>query len=133
MQKNGLTVEQEDRLVEVFNELNARHFASQLPTPRFMSAKLGKLHGMYLPIVKIISLPPKTLERGRDFYADTMLHELIHFALEVRTGDHAQHHGQAFVDLANTIGASLGLPTVRLGEDAVLYWPQSARGADYPR
>lgn len=117
-------------LNEVFDEMNAKHFGGALPRPTFSVNKLGGRYANYAPRVRIIFLHPRTLDQDRKFVADTLLHELVHYALELRTGDHAQDHGAAFVALANEIGASLGLPAVTIGSDAVVEWPQSLRPTD---
>lgn len=116
---------------EIFEELNSRHFGGDLKCPRFGVSSLGDHFASYAPGVHLIFLHPRTLDQSRRFIADTLLHELVHYALEVRTGRHEKDHGPAFVALANEIGCSLGLPPVSIGTDAVLEWPQSVRPKDY--
>jgi predicted SprT family Zn-dependent metalloprotease len=120
----------EHEVVAIFDSLNAAHFGGELPRPKFMQSALLAF-GYYMSRVHIIALHPRTLQQDRKYIADTVLHELVHYALELRTGDHDKDHGKAFVDLANEIGASLGLPAVCEGNAAVLEWPQSVRPADY--
>jgi predicted SprT family Zn-dependent metalloprotease len=115
---------------ELFDELNREHFDGGLQRPKFAVDKLGH-YAFYAPHVEIIFMHPRTLDQERKFVADTLLHELLHYALEVRTEDHAQDHGAAFVGLANEIGARLGLPAVQVGTDAVVEWPQSVRPVAY--
>jgi predicted SprT family Zn-dependent metalloprotease len=116
---------------ETFDELNSAHFGGALPRPKFVVNGLGGRFANYAPQVHLIFLHPRMLDQSRRFVADTLLHELVHYALELRTGDHDQGHGPAFVSLANEIGAKLGVPRVTLGTEAVLEWPQSVRPADY--
>jgi predicted SprT family Zn-dependent metalloprotease len=116
---------------ELFNELNVAHFNGTLAPPKFFINKLGGQYASYAPIARIIFFHPRTLDQDRKYVSDSLLHELLHYALEIRTGDHAQDHGSHFVNLANEIGARLGLPMVQLGTDAVLEWPQSVRPKDY--
>lgn len=118
-------------LNELFDDLNRQHFAGEIPKPKFAVNKLGGQFANYAPIAHLIFFHPRTLEQDRKFVADTLLHELLHYVLELRTGDHAPDHGPAFVALANEIGAKLGLPEVSLGSNAVLEWPQSVRPPDY--
>jgi hypothetical protein len=118
-------------LDEVFDQLNRDHFQGALARPKFAVSKLGGRFANYAPTVHLIFIHPRTPDQDRRFVGDTLLHELVHYALELRTGDHAQDHGPAFVDLANVIGARIRLPAVRLGSDAVLEWPQSVRPEGY--
>jgi SprT-like family len=120
-----------DWLLDEFNALNARHFGGLLPRPRgFRVNDLG-YKAFYVPEVRLFFFHRRTLDQDRKFISDTLLHEMIHCALELETGDHAQDHGQPFVDRANAIGATLGLRSVELGTDEVLDWPQSVRPPDY--
>jgi predicted SprT family Zn-dependent metalloprotease len=82
-----------------------------------------------MPKVQIIGFHPRTLAQDDKYIADSLLHELIHYVLELRTGDHDQHHGNAFMTLANEVGASLGLTAATSA--TVIEWPQSLRPADY--
>lgn len=91
---------------EVFEELNGTHFGGALPRPSFSTSKFAGYFASYAPVV--------------------------HYALDLRTGDRQQAHGLPFVDLANEIGANLGLASVEPGTDAVITWPQSVRPKDYP-
>jgi predicted SprT family Zn-dependent metalloprotease len=128
--RTSLSVEAEGKLVAIFDALNARHFGGVLPRPkRFLQMNFGGCFAFYMPKVQILGLHPRTLEQDEKFIADSLLHELVHYALELRTGDHDQHHGEAFIALANEIGASLGLPAV--ASTTVTEWPQSLRPAEY--
>ncbi|MEO8902202.1 MAG: SprT-like domain-containing protein [Polyangiaceae bacterium] len=118
-------------LPDMFADLNARHFDGRLPLPPFAVLSLNGWFGFYAPKIHMISLHPRTLDQDRAFVADTLLHEMVHYALEVETGDHEQNHGPRFVEMANRIGNSLGLRQVQLGSDSVLEWPQSVRPADH--
>jgi hypothetical protein len=82
-------------------------------------------------------------EEGRyRFVADVLMHEMIHqYQQEVseKTEDSYHGHGPHFRDLANMIGADLGLPPVRdskkRGNSADLpscaYWPHNVRPVEY--
>ncbi|RYZ18021.1 MAG: hypothetical protein EOO70_00135 [Myxococcaceae bacterium] len=118
-------------LDQIFNDLNNKHFGGSLQRPDFSVSSMGGHFAFYAPVVRMIFFHPRTLDQTREFITDTLLHELVHYALEVRTGDHSQDHGPAFVQLANEIGAALRLPAVQQGTDAVITWPQSVRPKDY--
>src|SRR5262249_48651882 len=74
--------------------------------------------------------------------ADILLHETIHqYQTEVsgQTEEGYSGHGPHFRDLANKIGAKLGLPPVRTGKKrgkekdlpSCSYWPHIVRPAEY--
>ncbi|WP_437759651.1 SprT-like domain-containing protein [Sorangium sp. So ce1389] len=115
--------------LNVFDELNNTFFDSKLPSIKFSINKHGGQYAAFAPVGDsgILWFHPGTLLQGRAFVADSMLHELIHYALHRRDGDGDQAHGYRFVEYANGIGARLSLPPVKLGSDEVLEWPQSVR------
>lgn len=130
--RTTLSVDSELRLVAFFDEVNAQHFGGTLPRPKkFLQMDFGGTFAFYMPKVHIIGFHPRTLQQEDRWLSDSLLHEMVHYALELRTGDHHQHHGQAFVDLANELGAPLGLPSVNA--TTVIDWPQSVRPKGYAR
>ena len=117
---------------EEFALLNARHFGGALPEPGdFLVNNWAGQFAVYAPQVHLFFFHQRTLDQDRKWISDTLLHEMLHYALELESGDHEQHHGTRFVNLANKIGASLGLPSLAIGDDRVLEWPQSVRPAGY--
>jgi hypothetical protein len=119
-------------LPEEFELLNARHFDGKLPKPGdFLVNNWGGHFAVYAPVVRLFFFHERTLDQDRSFVSDTLLHEMLHCALEVDSGDHEQHHGPRFVALANKIAATLGLPSLAVGDEKVLEWPQSVRPAGY--
>ena len=93
-------------MFELFDTLNAGHFDGSLPRPKLgVQNWLGHL-AAYIPKVRMIWIHPRTAQQDRKYVADSLLHEMVHYALEAETGDHVQDHGNAFVERANKIGVS---------------------------
>lgn len=119
-------------LEEEFDGLNARFFDGQLPRLHFMVNRwAGQPAGYFAIKTGAVFFHPGTIEQGREFVADSLLHELVHHALRLGTGDADGDHGVRFVAMANRIGARLGLPLVDPGTDAAEWWPQSVRPEGY--
>jgi hypothetical protein len=118
---------------EVFAELNERHFHGRLRLPFFALAELNG-SALYVPEIHMIKLTRSTLARDRKLVTDAVLHQMVHYALDVDTGAAHQEHGDTFVALANQIGVSLDLPRVEADSADVVIWPRSVRPpAYYPR
>jgi len=117
---------------EDFDSLNTQFFGGRLPRLRFMINKLAGHPAGYIPgRTSAVFIHPGTIQQGRKFVADSLLHELVHHALYQESGDVDREHGVRFVTMANTIGAQLGLPPVEADTDGALWWPQSVRPGGY--
>ncbi|MCC6651540.1 MAG: SprT-like domain-containing protein [Candidatus Eisenbacteria bacterium] len=112
-------------------ELNDLHFDGALPSLTFHVNRMGGQFATFAPRVNIVWFHPRTLDQGRAFVADTLLHEMVHHALACIGGDPDQGHGERFIAEANAIGTNLGLAPVAPGTDAAVNWPQSVRPAGY--
>jgi hypothetical protein len=119
-------------LREVFAGLNERHFAGRLSQPFFALAELGGA-AFYVPEIHMIQLAARTLGQDQQLVSDVILHQMVHYALDVSTGAAHHEHGDTFVALANQIGVSLRLPLVELGDEDVVTWPRSIRPEGYYR
>lgn len=112
---------------DLFTVLNAEHFDGALPALTFHVNRMGGHFATYAPVVHIVWFHPRTLDQGREFVADTLLHEMVHHCLACTDGDPDQDHGERFIERANAIGEKLGLALVAPGSDAAVEWPQSVR------
>lgn len=93
--------------------------------------RMGGQFATYAPVVNIVWFHPRTLDQGREFVADTLLHEMVHHSLACIDGDPDKGHGARFTAKANGIGERLGLPPVAPGSDEAVEWPQSVRPAGF--
>ena len=112
---------------ELFDELNTRYFDGKLPQLTFHTNPLGGRYAAYAPIANIVFFHPRTLDQGKKFVTDSLLHEMVHHLLQQRDGDNGQDHGLKFVEIANRIGRELGVPDVPPSSEAAIEWPQSVR------
>jgi SprT-like family len=124
-------------LVEEFEALNRAHFDGKLPpifiaVQKTVTATPAALHSSQ-GVSPVIFIHPAVAAQDRRWLRDSLLHELVHYALIVETGDGDMRHGEAFVGRANAIGQTLGVEAVPAGTDEAQEWPQSVRGRDYPR
>lgn len=119
-------------LDEEFDRLNGQFFCGKLPKVFFMINQwAGQPAGYFSVKTGAVFFHPGTIEQGRMFVADSLLHELVHHALRTETGDVDNSHGRRFVALANSLGAQLGLPEVEANTDDAIWWPQSVRPIGY--
>lgn len=126
----------QDWVSRTFDQLNERHFDGKLAKPQFAffdryrdpSTGAPKYAGYtHLDPVSLLIITDEALERGHDFAADSLLHEMIHHAIAtLRRGDYL-HHGPVFVEIANGVAAQLGLGAVEAETEGAICWPQTLR------
>lgn len=120
---------------DLFDRLNVAHFKGALSTPQLFvwTFMEDRTNGMYshTPHLTFISLTPEAVEKGEAFVADTLLHEMVHHALATLAKVDHRSHGEAFVKIANPIGAALGLPRVGAHTQQAGFWPQSVRPSGF--
>jgi hypothetical protein len=125
-----------DWIISSFNVLNARHFQGSLSHPVFALAPsesdkcawYGNQSG-----IAFIGVTSECVNRGAEFVADSLLHQMVDHALATRRGLDTESHGEAFAALANTIGSQMGLPPVAAATDEAERWPHSVRPAAHDR
>lgn len=119
-----------DWMPALFAELNRTYFEGALPPLHFGVNKMGGRLATYASLGAkggMVWFHSGVLRQGRAYVADSLLHELVHHALQQRNGDPDQDHGPKFVEMANVIGARLGLPPVHPRSDEAIEWPQAVR------
>jgi hypothetical protein len=128
-----------------FDALNREHFGGKLrpikivvQKPPFGTAAAttpGSVvleDGKRIKVNAVMFIHPRVAAQDRRWVRDTILHEMVHVALDQEEDDGDKEHGQRFVVRANAIGQSLGLPPVEPGSDEAVDWPQSLRGVGFP-
>ncbi|WP_438019648.1 SprT-like domain-containing protein [Sorangium sp. So ce315] len=125
-------------VLSLFDDLNSAHFNGQLQRPVIITqaGAMQRKNAWYVhtPHIKTprgpliaIGITQEVLNKGREYTADTLLHEMIHHAVATLHNENPASHGGRFCAIANEIGASLGLRTVRPDTMAAECWPQSVR------
>jgi hypothetical protein len=76
---------------------------------------------------RLIIITDDALRNGKEFVADSFLHELIHHAQAFLLKTDHQAHGAVFVEVANRIADAMGLAHVEPDTEGATCWPQTVR------
>jgi hypothetical protein len=131
-------------LVEDFEELNTQFFGGLLKPPIFSvspppfgtyaattPSSIKREDGTRMRVNQVMFIHPSTVRQGRRYVRDTLLHEMVHIALDAEDGDGDKEHGSRFASRANDLGRLLALPPVLSLSDGAIEWPQSVRPSSY--
>ena len=120
-------VEAPNWVYEVFMRLNAELFAGQLPRPTLKVGRPGKRWrstSVFRPSLALIVISPDELSRGAQAVEASLLHEMVHQSLWVKTGRSEHEHGERFVAEANRIAKHLRWPLVTIHSERLEDWPR---------
>src|SRR5665213_428115 len=93
-------------LYDLFNSLNINLFDGQLPSIPIIVALPGKdwcSRSIFHPSMTVITISPKSIERGLKDVERCLLHEMVHQYAWIKTGDSDQKHCKLFVEVASAI------------------------------
>ncbi len=114
-------------LVAAFHSLNHQHFGGRLPPPRRLGLMPNRgYNAMYFPFVHFIRFDAAILA-APETAKETLLHEMIHYTLALRSGFHDPTHGAAFTAEANRIGAAMGWRSVQAYSREAGVWPAASK------
>jgi hypothetical protein len=131
---------QQVELAALFAEYNNAYFEGELVLPTFLrfDSMLRGFDGWAYyaeagPSKRILVVSHEARRRGRRFYGDTLLHEMVHLAVALLDGGASQYnrHDHRFAQRANAIASALGLDSIAADSAEANQWPQTLRPKGY--